>query len=294
MTGTNGTGTALAATDGAFNSTSEGVNQTLTAAQFNALTQGTHTVYVHESDVSNRWSGYTSKTFVKDTVAPTATVNAFTSLSADTGTSATDFITSTTTQTVKGTFTGTLASGETIQVSANGGTSWVTATISGANWTATSVTLLAGTNSLTTRTIDTAGNTTTGASRSYTLDTVAPTATVNAVTSLSVDSGSSPTDFITNTANQTVSGSFTGTLVYRHARFRRVDSSLCQRHHLGHCHDEWLELDGGWSDADCRSEFTHDANDRHGREYNGRFQPRLHIGCCDSDCGCECHLVSQS
>ena len=63
---------------------------------------------------------------------------------------------------------------------------------------------------------DMAGNaltnfTTTGASASYTEDNTAPTAVVT-VTGLSADSGSSNSDFYTNVASQTVSGSYTGTL----------------------------------------------------------------------------------
>ena len=48
-------------------------------------------------------------------------------LSADTGASGTDFVTNTAAQTVSGTYAGALASGEKIQVSANG-TTWVDAT----------------------------------------------------------------------------------------------------------------------------------------------------------------------
>ena len=58
-----------------------------------------------------------------------------TALSADTGTAG-DFITNAASQTVSGTFTGTLGAGEKIQVSADGGTTWVDATPVGATWTA--------------------------------------------------------------------------------------------------------------------------------------------------------------
>ena len=51
-----------------------------------------------------------------------------TALSADTGASGSDFITNVASQTVSGTFTGTLGAGEKIQVSADGGTTWVDAT----------------------------------------------------------------------------------------------------------------------------------------------------------------------
>ena len=95
------------------------------------------------------------------TTGPTA-VATVTALSADTGTAG-DFITSVAAQTVSGTFTGTLGAGEKIQVSADGGTTWVDATPGvGSSWTASGVTLSAGTGALAVRTIDTASNTTAG------------------------------------------------------------------------------------------------------------------------------------
>ena len=127
------------------------------------------------------------------TTGPTA-VATVTALSADTGTAG-DFITGVAAQTVSGTFTGTLGAGEKIQVSADGGTTWVDATPVGSNWTASGVTLSAGTGALSVRTIDTANNTTAGSGHSFTLDTVAPTAPGVALTS---DTGSSGSDHITN------------------------------------------------------------------------------------------------
>jgi Ca2+-binding RTX toxin-like protein len=167
----------------------------------------------------------TSATFTLDTLAPTAVVNAISSISADTGTPG-DFITNTAAQTVNGTFTGTLGSGEFIQVSANSGITWVTATVSGNNWSATGITLQSGANNLTTRTVDAALNALAGTSRAYTLDTVAPTVTVTdnlagtanlATTSIAytytfseVVTGLAANDFnVTNGSISSVSGSGT-------------------------------------------------------------------------------------
>ena len=144
-----------------------------------------------------------------DNTVPAA-VATVTALSADTGTAG-DFITNVAAQTVSGTFTGALGAGEKIQVSADGGTTWVDATTVGTNWSASGVTLSAGTNTLSVQTIDTAGNTTSGTGHSYTLQTTGPAA-VATVTALSADTGSSSSDFITNVAAQTVSGTFTGAL----------------------------------------------------------------------------------
>src|SRR5207244_1330041 len=113
-------------------------------------------------------------------------------------------------QTVSGTFTGTLGSGESIQVSADGST-WVTATPSGATWSASGVTLSAGTNTLSVRTLDTAGNTTAGTGHSYTLDQTAPTA-LSTMPPTPTSTLSPYTTLSRSTASQTVSGTFTGTL----------------------------------------------------------------------------------
>ena len=142
------------------------------------------------------------------TTGPTA-VATVTALSADTGTAG-DFITGVAAQTVSGTFTGTLGAGEKIQVSADGGTTWVDATPVGSNWTASGVTLSAGTGALSVRTIDTANNTTAGSGHSFTLDTVAPTAPGVALTS---DTGSSSSDHITNNPALTLSSIESGAKV---------------------------------------------------------------------------------
>ena len=84
-----------------------------------------------------------AQTLIVDATPPSA-VATVTALSADTGTAG-DFITNVASQTVSGTFTGALGAGEKIQVSANGGTTWVDATVGpGSSWSASGVTLSAG------------------------------------------------------------------------------------------------------------------------------------------------------
>ena len=83
------------------------------------------------------------------------------------------------------------------RVSADGGTTWVNATPSGSNWSASGVTLSSGTGTLSVRTIDTANNTTAGTGHSYTLDTTAPSETFPTVT-LTSDTGASSSDYITS------------------------------------------------------------------------------------------------
>ena len=141
-----------------------------------------------------------------DTAAPAA-VATVTGLSADTGTVG-DFITSVASQTVSGSHTGTLLAGEKIQVSTDGNI-WIDATAASGAWSASGVTLAAGTGTLSVRTIDAANNTTAGTGHSYTLDQTAPVAAV-AITAIATDTGTAG-DFITSDTTLVVSGT-NGTL----------------------------------------------------------------------------------
>ena len=132
-------------------------------------------------------------------MGPTAAA-AVTALSADTGSSHTDFITDVASQTVSGTYTGTLGSGDTIQVSVDGGAHWINATSGAGTWSASGVTLSAGTGTIQVQTINTSGSLA-GTSHGFTLDTTIATPTV----ALTNDTGSSSSDIITNDAALTVS-----------------------------------------------------------------------------------------
>ena len=70
--GANGAGIAMSASDGRFNTSTENVTATLTTSRFNALSQGTHRLYVHGRDAAGNWGTLVSIVFTKDTVAPTA------------------------------------------------------------------------------------------------------------------------------------------------------------------------------------------------------------------------------
>ena len=108
---------------------------------------------------------------VDDAPAAAATVTA---LSNDSGTAG-DFITNVASQTVSGTYTGTLNAGETIQVSADGGTTWINAAADNAthSWSASGVTLTSSGTGLLVQTINATGNSRAGTGHSYTLDTSA-------------------------------------------------------------------------------------------------------------------------
>jgi Ca2+-binding RTX toxin-like protein len=134
-----------------------------------------------------------------DGVAPTA-VATVTALSADSGVSATDFITNVAAQTVSGTFTGTLEAGEKIQVSTNG-TTWIDAIADANTGTFTAnVTLPVGSGTLSVRTVDDIGNALAGTGRGFTLDQTAPvisglSVTDSAITFTATD-GASPLSLV--------------------------------------------------------------------------------------------------
>ncbi|MFA5915496.1 MAG: Ig-like domain-containing protein, partial [Burkholderiales bacterium] len=134
---------------------------------------------------------------------PDAQVTAIIALSADTGASNSDFITNQALQMVTGTFSGTLRASDHIQVSADGGASWVNASVSGHSWSASGVTLVAGSGSLLTQTVDTAGHALAGTGHDYVLDT---TVAAPSLAATFVDSGVSPTDGITSATKAMLSG----------------------------------------------------------------------------------------
>lgn len=132
---------------------------------------------------------------------PTTTVSTA-ALSADTGTSATDFITKTAAQTISGTLSANLVAGESVQVSLDGGASWSTATSSVGSNSWSFATTLSGTNTFEARVTNGNGSGTVY-THSYTLDTTQPANIFNNL-SFSNDTGSSISDFITNNPSQTI------------------------------------------------------------------------------------------
>ena len=142
-----------------------------------------------------------------DTAAPTATVD-ITAIADDTGTSSSDFITSDTVLTVSGTNTA-LVAGETVQISSDGGTTWVAVTQDTATtWSYADPAPHATSFSYQARVVDTAGNAGPLDSQAVTIDTAAPTATVD-ITAIADDTGTSSSDFITSDTVLTVSGTNT-------------------------------------------------------------------------------------
>jgi hypothetical protein len=75
VAGANGSGTAMNASDASFNNGTENVTKALTTTQFNALSEGSHTIYVHGQDAAGNWGSTQSATFFKDTVKPTSSAS---------------------------------------------------------------------------------------------------------------------------------------------------------------------------------------------------------------------------
>ena len=150
---------------------------TVPAGTIAAQGQGTFNVTARLTDIAgNAGANSTATPVTVDTAAPTAEV-AITAIATDSGTSSSDFVTNDTTLTVSGTH-GSLGSGETVQVSSDGGASWVDVTTSTAStWSYTDPTPHGTSFTYQARIVDTVGNV--GAntdSQAVTIDTAAPTA----------------------------------------------------------------------------------------------------------------------
>ena len=71
--GANGTGFLFFASDGSFNNATEAVQADIPLATINALSQGTHTIYVHGKDAVGNWGATATVALVVDKTAPTFT-----------------------------------------------------------------------------------------------------------------------------------------------------------------------------------------------------------------------------
>ncbi|MEO2937851.1 Ig-like domain-containing protein, partial [Escherichia coli] len=106
---------------------------TLGSADVTSLADGN--AYVINASVSNAIgnTGSSNHTITVDLSAPAMGIN-IDSLQADTGLSASDFITSVSPVVVNGSLTAALASNETAQISIDGGVTWTTLTVTGTTW----------------------------------------------------------------------------------------------------------------------------------------------------------------
>src|SRR4029077_2517582 len=156
-----------------------------------ALVDGGHSFTAKATDTAGNTTITSAVTATVDTTPPTERVSTV-AFSADTGTSSSDFITNTASQTISGTLSAALASGDVIKVSLDNGTTWQTATATtGSTTFSLSGVTLTGSNTLQVRAEDTAGNFSTAKTQSYVLDATPPAETIS--TTIITDTGATGT-----------------------------------------------------------------------------------------------------
>ncbi|WP_347004298.1 Ig-like domain-containing protein [Enterobacter roggenkampii] len=192
----------------------------------------TYDYYVRVVDAAGNVGASAHQQVTVDTVAPDAAITVTVdNITVDTGFDNNDFLTSSTSYTLHGTLGAELGAGEYVQVSMDGGTTWVYATVSGTQWSYSDTrTLTDGSHNYQVRVVDQAGNVGATTSQAVTVDTQAPQYGIT-IDSISDDTGQSGSDFITMDTTLTINGSLGSAL----ASDERVQ----------------ISLDGGntWSDA---------------------------------------------
>ncbi|MEY6828578.1 Ig-like domain-containing protein [Enterobacter roggenkampii] len=192
----------------------------------------TYDYYVRVVDAAGNVGASAHQQVTVDTIAPDAAITvSVDNITVDTGFDNNDFLTSSTSYTLHGTLGAELGAGEYVQVSMDGGSTWVYATVSGTQWSYSDTrTLTDGSHNYQVRVVDQAGNVGATTSQAVTVDTQAPQYGVT-IDSISEDTGQSGSDFITMDTTLTLNGSLGSAL----ANDERVQ----------------ISLDGGntWSDA---------------------------------------------
>ncbi|MGC6097865.1 Ig-like domain-containing protein [Enterobacter quasiroggenkampii] len=183
----------------------------------------TYDYYVRVVDAAGNVGASAHQQVTVDTVAPDAAITVTVdNITVDTGFDNNDFLTSSTSYTLHGTLGAELGAGEFVQVSMDGGTTWVYATVSGTQWSYSDTrTLTDGSHNYQVRVVDLAGNVGATTSQVVTVDTQAPQYGVT-IDSISEDTGQSGSDFITMDTTLTINGSLGSAL----ASDERVQISL--------------------------------------------------------------------
>ncbi|HHT0990167.1 type 1 secretion target domain-containng protein [Enterobacter roggenkampii] len=183
----------------------------------------TYDYYVRVVDAAGNVGASAHQQVTVDTVAPDAAITVTVdNITVDTGFDNNDFLTSSTSYTLHGTLGAELGAGEFVQVSMDGGTTWVYATVSGTQWSYSDTrTLTDGSHNYLVRVVDQAGNVGATTSQAVTVDTQAPQYGVT-IDSISEDTGQSGSDFITMDTTLTINGSLGSAL----ASDERVQISL--------------------------------------------------------------------
>ncbi|WP_447743720.1 Ig-like domain-containing protein [Enterobacter asburiae] len=187
------------------------------------LDNQTYDYYVRVVDAAGNVGASAHQQVTVDTVAPDAAITVTVdNITVDTGFDNNDFLTSSTSYTLHGTLGAELGAGEFVQVSMDGGSTWVYATVSGTQWSYSDTrTLTDGSHNYQVRVVDQAGNVGATTSQAVTVDTQAPQYGVT-IDSISEDTGQSGSDFITMDTTLTINGSLGSAL----ANDERVQISL--------------------------------------------------------------------
>ena len=183
----------------------------------------TYDYYVRVVDAAGNVGASAHQQVMVDMVAPDAAITVTVdNITVDTGFDNNDFLTSSTSYTLNGTLGAELGAGEYVQVSMDGGTTWVYATVSGTRWSYNDARTLAdGDYRYQVRVVDQAGNVGATTTQDVTVDTQAPQYGIT-IDSISEDTGQSGSDFITMDTSLTINGSLGSAL----ASDERVQISL--------------------------------------------------------------------
>ncbi|RKG34138.1 Ig-like domain-containing protein, partial [Acinetobacter rongchengensis] len=178
----------------------------------NALADGTYKVQVRVVDLAGNQGDISEHDVVVDSRPPVASA-LFSSITEDTGVAG-DYQTKDNTLVFNGTIIGDVAANDAVEVSLDGGTTWIKAVLDpiAKTWTLdhSATTLVDGTYTLAARVVDQAGNTGPIATQKLVIDTSVPTAT-SEFTSITEDTGTVG-DFQTNDQTLIISGKVTGIL----------------------------------------------------------------------------------
>ncbi|WP_354410998.1 Ig-like domain-containing protein [Variovorax atrisoli] len=219
-----------------------------------ALSNGAHSLTAGSVDAAgNEGPRSAPLAFTVGTTAP-AQVATITSISDDTGASASDFITSDTTLVVTAALDAAAATGEKVQISLDNGTSWRDATLVSGNTYRldnTAVPLAAGDYVFQARVVDAAGNAGKPTSQRVVIDTRHSAGITIDISSISTDTGVAG-DFITSDTSLTINGRLTGTLASDETAQISLDGGAT-----------WVNLivsGGNWSYVDGRvlTDGSHD------------------------------------
>ena len=181
-----------------------------TEMDLSSLGDGTHTVTIDVAEISGNTAQYIGSVLM-DITPPTQIISDM-ELSHDTGAAANDFITNVSSQTISATLSAVLGSGDTLHGSVDSGATWSDITeigVSGRSISWKSVTLTSG--SIMFKVTDVNGGDGAVIEQPYTLDTTAPTQGIGTI-DIIADTGTFDNDFITNTAEQTITAELNASL----------------------------------------------------------------------------------